>query len=277
MPERSAAPGGTGDFGGEPRTEGRPPVEGGRQARLRRATCLTAGFAVSYVLLLAIRSDTFFWIAIPGMLGLAIVVLLALQTLLYGPFGGAVPHATDGTDRRGPVKYHYKVLVRRYLLVMATGAVMLVVPAVVGIGYLGPFLGAGLIALPMGTRFWLPQILSMRKCARVLEVYDFEFRAPVRKANLRPKGVRSLTLGGAGSPPMSAREPLHSDRWPAGIERGVWFAGDEPFGGVILVPDTGELMFVRPEIWAALDTARREAGPERQERAQRAGLARKSS
>jgi hypothetical protein len=272
MPERSAAPGGT---GGEPRADGRAPADGDRRDRMRRAAYLAAGFAVSYVLLLAVRSDTFYWAAILGMLGLAIVVLLALQMALYRPFGGPVPYATDGTDRQGPVKYHYKVLVRRYLLVMAVAAAMVAVPLVAGVGHLGPFLGAGLVSLLMGTRFWLPQIIAARRCARVLKVYDFEFRAPVRKANLHAKGVRTLLLGGDAAPRMSAREPLFSDRWPKDIGLGAWFAGDEPFGGVILVPDTGELMCMQPENWAALDTARREADPERRKRAERAGLARK--
>ncbi|MEU8121166.1 hypothetical protein AB0C21_20855 [Spirillospora sp. NPDC049024] len=272
MSEPSAGPGST---GGEPRAKGRPSTNDDRRQWMWRPSYLAAGFAVSFVLLLAVRSDTFYWVAVLGMLGLAIVVLLALQLALYRPFGGPVPYATDGTDRQGPVKYHYKVLVRRYLLVMAVAAVLVAVPLAVGVGYLGPFLGAGLISLGMGTRFWLPQIIAARRCARVLKIYDFEFRAPIRKTNLGAKGVRSLILGGDAAPRMSAREPLFSDRWPKEIGLGAWFAGDEPFGGVILVPGTGELMCMQPENWGALDKARREAGPERQERARRAGLARK--
>ncbi|MGI5207050.1 hypothetical protein ACQEU6_36435 [Spirillospora sp. CA-108201] len=132
-----------------------------------------------------------------------------------------------------------------------------------------------MVALLLGTRFWLPQILSLRKCARVLNVYDFGFRSPVIKSDLRGHGMRSLTLGD-GSARMAAREPLCSDRWPRGIEHGVWFAGDDPFGGVILVPDTGELMCVQPAAWPAHDRDRRQAGPDRRERAARAGLARKT-
>ncbi|GAA2296490.1 hypothetical protein GCM10010402_63710 [Actinomadura luteofluorescens] len=260
-----AEPGGTGE---EPRSHD-------RRDRARRAAWLAAGFAVSYGLVLTVVSDTFFWVAIPGMLGLGTVVLLALQLLLHSPFGGAVPYATDGTDRRGPVRYHYKVLVRRYLLLVAVGAAMVAVPLVADVRFLYPFVGAGLVALPLGTRFWLPQIFYLRKCDRVLKVYEFGFRSPVRKSNLHGRGVRLLTVGD-GAPRMSAREPLFSDRWPRGIERGAWFAGDDPFGGVILVPGTGELMCMQPATWLAHDRDRLQAGPERQNRAERAGLARKS-
>ncbi|GAA1850000.1 hypothetical protein [Actinomadura bangladeshensis] len=75
---------------------------------------------------------------------------------------------------------------------------------------------------------------------------------------------------------MSAREPLHSDRWPKEIARGVWFAGDDVFGGVLLVPDTAELMFMQAESWTVHEKARQQAGAERREKAERAGLARKS-
>jgi hypothetical protein len=242
----------------------------------RRVLLLGGGFAVSYGLVLTVISDTFFWFAIPGMLGLLTVVLLALHLFLYRPFGGAAPYATDGTDRQGPVKYHYKVLGRRYLLIVVLAAAMVVLPLVLGVRYLGPFIAVGLIALSLGTRFWLPQLGWVLKCARVLKVYDFEFRSPVQKSNLEAKGRRSLTLGNGGSPRMSAREPLFSDRWPAEIAHGVWFAGDDVFGGVLLVPGTGELMFMQPENWAVHEEARQQAGTQRREKAERAGLARRS-
>ena len=270
MPEPSAA------SGGEPPTDERPGADPGPRGRWWWAAWLVPGYAISYGLVLALLSDGFFWLAIPGMLGLATVVLLALHVLLEGPFGAAVPYATDGTDREGPVKHHYKILIGRYLLVAVVSVAMVAVPLAVDVDYLYPFVGTGMVALLLGTRFWLPQIVSMRKCARILKVYDFEFRSPVQKSNLRGNGVRSLTLGAGGSPRMSAREPLFSDRWPRGIENGVWFAGDDPFGGVILVPGTGELMCMQPATWSAQDKARRQADHQRRERARRAGLARKS-
>jgi hypothetical protein len=263
MPEPSVAPDKT---GGEPRTG-----DGGRD-RLRRVALLVGGFVFSYGLVLTILSDVFFWFAIPGLLGLATVVLVTLHLYLHRSFRRAVPYATDGTDRQGPVKHHYSVLTRRYLLVVLVGAVLAAVPLLVQVKVFYPFIGVGIVTLGQGTRFWLDQILWMRKCARVLRVYDFEFRSPVQKSNLRSRGRRSLTLGADGAPRMAAREPLFSERWPREIARGVWFAGDEPFGGVILVPDTGELMCMQPENWSVHERARREAGPERQEKARQAGL-----
>ncbi|NDU72333.1 hypothetical protein GWI34_06800 [Actinomadura sp. DSM 109109] len=272
MVEPSAAPGGTGE---EPRPGGPSASEAGPRGRAWWAAWLVPCFAVSYGLVLLVLSDTYFWFAIPGMVGIATVVILALNVLLHGPFGGAVPYATDGTDRRGPVKHHYKVLIRRYLTLVAAGGAMVAVPLAADVRFLYPLVGTGMVALLLGTRFWLPQIVALRRCARILKVYDFEFRSPVKKSNLRGNGVRTLTVGG-DSPRMSAREPLFSDRWPRGIERGVWFAGDDPFGGVVLVPGTGELMCMQPANWAQEDRARRAAGPRRRERAAQAGLARKS-
>ncbi|GGQ02723.1 hypothetical protein BKA00_004370 [Actinomadura coerulea] len=276
MPEPSAASGEEPPTDERPEAEERPGADAGRRSRLWWAAWLVPGYAISYGLVLPALGDRFWWLGIPGMVGLACVVLIALNVLLEGPFRGAVPYATDGTDRRGPVRHHCKVLVGRYLLLVAVGVPMVVVPLAVDVRYLYPFVGTGLMALLLGTRFWLPQILALRKCARVLKVYDFEFRSPVKKSNLRGNGVRSLTLGAGDSPRMSAREPLCSDRWPRGIEHGVWFAGDDPFGGVLLVPDTGELMCMQPENWAAQDKARRQAAHKRRERARQAGLARKS-
>ncbi|MFG2016605.1 hypothetical protein [Actinomadura geliboluensis] len=250
---------------------------GGGRGPLRRAALLGGGFAVSYGLVLTVLSDTFFWFAIPGMLGLVTVVLLAMHLLLYRPFGGAVPFAADGTDREGPVKYHYRILVGRYLLLIAVpGIAMIALPLALGLRYLGPFIAVGMMALLLGTRFWLPQIGWVRKCARVLKVYDFEFRSPVQKSSLQSQGRRSLTLGGGDSPRMSAREPLYSDRWPAEIDRGAWFAGDDVFGGVLLAPGTGELMFLQPENWAVHENARQRAEAERRSKAEQAGLTRRS-
>ncbi|MEU8347394.1 hypothetical protein AB0C74_37325 [Spirillospora sp. NPDC048832] len=258
------------------RTDDDRRTAGGGRGPLRRAALLGIGFAVSYGLVLTILSDTFFWFAIPGMLGLVTVVLLAVHLLLHRPFGGAVRFAADGTDRRGPVKYHYRVLLGRYLLlIVVPGVAMTVLPLVLGLRYLGPFVAVGLMTFSLGTRFWLPQIGWVRRCARVLKVYDFEFRAPVQKSTLRDQGRRSLALGTGDCPRMSAREPLYSGRWPKEIDRGVWFAGDDVFGGVLLVPGTGELMFAQPESWAVHENARQRAGAERRSKAERAGLTRR--
>ncbi|URN06617.1 hypothetical protein LUW74_27105 [Actinomadura madurae] len=250
--------------------------DGGGRDRLRRAALLAVGFAFSYGLVLTLLSDVFFWFAIPGLLGLVTVVIITLHLYLHRPFGHAVPYATDGTDREGPVRHHYAVLTRRYLLIVVAGATLAAVPLVLKAAVAYPLIGVGIVTLGQGTRFFLDQILWMRKCARVLKVYDFEFRSPVQKSNLRSRGRRSLTLGTEGAPRMAAREPLFSDRWPREIARGVWFAGDEPFGGAILVPDTGELMCMQPENWSVHEKARQQAGAERREKAARAGLARQT-
>ncbi len=140
---------------------------------------------MSYGLVLTVISDTFFWFAIPGMLGLLTVVLLALHLFLYRPFSGAAPFATDGTDRRGPVKYHYKVLGRRYLLIVVFAVAMVVLPLVLGVRYLNPFIAVGLLALSLGTRFWLPSSAGPGKRPRAEGV---RLRVPVTSAEVEPGG-----------------------------------------------------------------------------------------
>jgi hypothetical protein len=62
--------------------------------------------------------------------------------------------------------------------------------------------------------------------------------------------------------------------WPADISQGIWFAGDDPFGGAALVPGTGELLFMQPRIRELTAEQRENAGPERIRRARRAGIKR---
>jgi hypothetical protein len=67
---------------------------------------------------------------------------------------------------------------------------------------------------------------------------------------------------------------LERHRWPAGGEDGVWFAGDLPFGGVVVVPRSDTLLVVRPQDWDKFAPERQQADPARVERAQRTRLAR---
>jgi hypothetical protein len=74
------------------------------------------------------------------------------------------------------------------------------------------------------------------------------------------------------SPEMVATEALGRRREipKDGIE--AWFAGDDIFGGVILLPGTDELLLAEPREWDELALDREGAGQARLEKAKRAGL-----
>lgn len=71
---------------------------------------------------------------------------------------------------------------------------------------------------------------------------------------------------------MRAKDPLGRPGWPANIAAGVWFSGDDPFGGAAIVPGTGELLFMQPKEWVLLAEERKNAGVERISRAKRGGI-----
>lgn len=66
---------------------------------------------------------------------------------------------------------------------------------------------------------------------------------------------------------MVAKSVLGGNGWPAGIENGVWFAGDGPFVGAAIVPGSGELLCMQPSEWALSAKERGSAGEFRIERA----------
>lgn len=243
---------------------------------LRRAAFWTGAFALFYGLSLSVLSDSLFLLAIPGLIGLAALGSTGALLALHAPLRGQIPYATDGTNSQGAVEHHRSVLRKRLgILVFACLAAAATVP-VTKSDYAIPLAPLSILALFVGTRFWFEQARAVRLASRALDVYGFEFRAPVEKLNLRSSGKRSLRLGGPGgeSPKMSAYQPL-GQMWPRDIADGVWFAGDDVFGGVVLVPGSGELMIAQPLNWDELAGERNRAGAERQERAGRAGFDRR--
>jgi hypothetical protein len=195
--------------------------------------------------------------------------------------GTPAPYATDGTDRKGAVNFLYAALLKRYLVLVFSFLAIMALPLITRstwATYLIPLIGVGLFGVVLATIYWFDQLRWVRQCARVLNVYGFEFRTPVYGLDLWRNGRRFLVMGcdGLESPEMHAREPMGHPRWPDRIAEGAWFAGDEVFGGVLLVPGTGELMCMQPLDWDEFKPWRDEAGEERQAKAKRAGLDRHS-
>ncbi|AOP50168.1 hypothetical protein [Streptomyces lydicus] len=120
--------------------------------------------------------------------------------------------------------------------------------------------------------------LRVSQCARVLRTYPLEFHPRVVKKRERWTRygnvfeVRVTTRGQHGAPLMLAVNAAGRRRWPEGTEDGVWFAGDLPFGGVMVVPGGKEMFFLKPADWDKTARRRDEADPERRARAEQARL-----
>ncbi|MEU8681495.1 hypothetical protein [Streptomyces sp. NPDC048611] len=116
------------------------------------------------------------------------------------------------------------------------------------------------------------------QCARVLRDYPMEFHPRVIKKRERwtqygnVYEVRVTTRGQHGAPLMLAVNAAGRRRWPEGVEEGAWLAGDLPFGGVLVVPGSNTMLFLKPADWEKTARKREEAGVERTAKAERAKL-----
>ncbi|MFE0374393.1 hypothetical protein ACFW1M_02185 [Streptomyces inhibens] len=120
--------------------------------------------------------------------------------------------------------------------------------------------------------------IRLSQCARVLRDYPLEFHPRVIKKRERWTQygnvfeVRVTTHGQHGAPLMLAVNAPGRRRWPEGVEEGAWLAGDLPFGGVLVVPGSNAMLFLKPADWDKTARKREEAGAERIAKAQRAKL-----
>ncbi|MCL8016825.1 hypothetical protein [Streptomyces sp. AS02] len=189
---------------------------------------------------------------------------------------GQVPGATDGADFRRALKDHYGVTLKRFLKTFPIFAVMCVSLFVTKSEYLIPLAIIGMFGSLITAVGCYARLSLIWRCSRVFRAYPVAFRGPIEKMNLERYARSRLRLR-FGEPAdqsttMLAKSALGRYGWPAGIEDGVWFAGDDPFGGVAIVPSTGELLFMQPSEWMLLAEERESAGEARIEQARRAGI-----
>lgn len=251
------------------------PRAGRRGSPVKRVAFWTALFVVCYALTLSIFVDGLFLLAVPGILGLVTVGGIAMASVMQKPFRSeGIPYATDGSDYRGPLEFHRSLLTKRIAVILLVVAVLVGLVIVTKIDLLFPLLPLSIVSFVVGSWAWREQLRWLGQCARILKVYRFRMRAPVETVDQRSGGKRTLRLGAGPerSPKMFARQPMGQSVWPKRIPEGVWFAGDDVFGGVVLVPGTGEMLVLQPLDWQAAQSKRSEAGPERQEMAKQAGL-----
>jgi len=185
------------------------------------------------------------------------------------------PYATDGTDFRGAVRYYHGVVLKKFLKVFPVFLILWVQIFVTQIGYLLPVAIVGMLGTVFTLFLLVERLTLIRKCAKVFRTYPLEFRTPVEKYSMESTHTLFLRFGGQGGTPFTlrAKDALRG-RWPVGITDGVWFAGDEPFGGAFIVPGGGEMLFLQPKDWNEAEKYRKDAGPERVEKARRAGIER---
>ncbi|MGW0550018.1 hypothetical protein [Streptomyces altiplanensis] len=188
-------------------------------------------------------------------------------------------YATDGTDFRGALKHHYVFALKRFAKCFVIFVPMIVLLFVTGIDYLAPLAVVGFTGLLITVVLFFSAVSWTWRCSRVFRTYPLSFRGPVEKLDSRSGGKLVLRLGEEGtdgSLVLSAMDPLSRSGWPGGIADGVWFAGDDLFGGAAIVPGTGELLFMQPRAWKELSESRKQADADRIGRARRAGLRRRA-
>lgn len=193
----------------------------------------------------------------------------------------------DAVEMGRLLKRNYSLLIRGMLLRLVVFGALCATPVLLSKTgtWDSPVLGllsvAGVLGLVLMTYRFPFAFLSLRRCRGVLQEYPLEFRPSMtKKSESRTKygtvfTVRVQAHERGRSPLMRAVDALERHRWPVGAEDGVWFAGDLPFGGVVVVPGSDTLLVVRPEDWDKFATEREQADPHRIEKANRTRLAKR--
>lgn len=116
-------------------------------------------------------------------------------------------------------------------------------------------------------------------CERVLCTYPLQYYTRVVKKSEQwlllgtVFTIKVSTSGQHGAPLMRAINASTVRRWPKGAEDGgAWVAGDFPFGGVMIVPGTNDMLFMQPAEWQKFADKREQADLSRSTQAQQAGL-----
>jgi hypothetical protein len=189
------------------------------------------------------------------------------------PAGPSNPYDTDTADFRNSVKRHYGIVAKRFAKRFAVFLPLWLLVFITGSEYVLPVSILGFLGLLVSVIRFLGHLVWLRRCSKVFREYSLEYRSQFVKLGTGRGQVLTFRLAEeqSGAPVMSGVN-LFGSGWPAAIEDGFWFAGDELFGGVALLPGTGELLFMQPQEWILLREQRANANSERVMRAKRAGI-----
>ncbi|MEU4198683.1 hypothetical protein AB0B79_17810 [Streptomyces sp. NPDC039022] len=144
------------------------------------------------------------------------------------------------------------------------------------------------LMLPLLAGLWVLFFLVVRVangrrlgvCRKVLHTYPLEYRTRLDRKESQwlllgtVYTVKASQRGVHGAPHMRAVNASTVRRWPRNAEDcGVWFAGDPIFGGVLIIPDSHDMLFVQPANWKKFEQERAHTDPARVARARQAGIA----
>ncbi|MFE9441478.1 hypothetical protein ACFYO2_21265 [Streptomyces sp. NPDC006602] len=183
------------------------------------------------------------------------------------------------------VKHNRTLLYRHISTRLALAVVLFAVPFVAHLlGYDGALPA---FCIPAALFVLIFLVLRLRHgsrlgvCEKVLHTYPLEYRTRVSKKGSEWKylgdvhTVRLSVRGQHGAPSLRAVNASTVRRWPkAAEEGGAWFAGDQAFGGVLIVPGSNDMLFVQPADWKKYEQERAQADPQRRALAEQAGISR---
>ena len=183
-----------------------------------------------------------------------------------------------GTQRvRAVIRRGYAVSLKRWATFAVPGVAVFAAVLWSQLSWLLPLAIVAFFTVVFTGHLCYARLSLLWQCSRVVRAYpEAVFRAPVEKIQVQRGEKRYvLRLGGGPegeSPEQRAASFAGGLHWPEGIEDGVWFCGDDAFGGVAVVPGTGDLLFMQPRNWGSAERYRRAAGPLREDQARRAGI-----
>ncbi|WP_329117061.1 hypothetical protein [Streptomyces sp. NBC_01465] len=184
----------------------------------------------------------------------------------------------SGVDVQRALKRSRALVFRRFATIVLV-SLLLVVPApLFHSGFLFPLSFLGICGLIYTFKILPRSLIWLGTCKRVLAAYPSVPRSPMagQQRMTSSKGWKMVVLLGREgvdrSPEMAATAVLGQRREIPAEGAEAWFAGDDLFGGVILLPGTDELLLAEPREWDELAPAREAAGRARRETAKQAGL-----
>jgi hypothetical protein len=199
------------------------------------------------------------------------------------PRAGTSPHAGD-VDIDQVLKHNYRLLARLVTVRVVIIAALIAVPFVAVRGFAAPNSALWFLPALVGVFLFILTVYRVRcgvrlvQCARVLRTYPLQWQERVDKKSVERTEygnvytVRLPVRGQHGAPWMWALNAAGPRRWPEDAENGVWFAGDAPFGGVAVAPNSKAMLFLNPADWGKLASQREQADAERMARAQESKL-----
>ncbi|EIE98505.1 hypothetical protein [Saccharomonospora glauca] len=239
-----------------------------RRLSRKRAAIWAGSTLACYATTLCLLSDVLFPLAIPGIIGLLVIAILGVIRFLH-----ARPRPYEVRDVRHALRRHRLVVWRRFGGLLVLAVALCALPPLLDVTALYPLLAVGVVLPECGLAFFGQQLWLLRRCSKVLSVYEPRPHVPITILSGLKYGQVSLRLGEESRrlPRMAAQGVAHFDIHDSDIAGEGWYAGDDELGGV-LVPATGDLLLLVPLDGKERARHRSRADSERKAKERRAGL-----